>query len=306
MLAQAKKALPGLTTLALVLATIAALSGDRVIYGDPTGPVPLEMPATLGPWSGEKVRFCQSDQCAASFLVSTLPPDAAECPACGAPLGDISVGEMSLLPENTPIFRSAYRRAGHPDVMATFVFSGMERRSIHKPQRCLVAQGNRITDEYTLHVPNDVSDPDSRMSVRVLEISHPVRGADGKVTGQNASVYVYWLFNPERETVHHWVRLGWMLFDNAFRSYRPRWGYASITIPRDPESPDAWRAELEDFLPRLYPTVTALRRDLDSRRDRVFRLSGHSWDSNVYEGDNAALTRHIRPGPAKPAPKKEK
>lgn len=291
MFAEAKKALPGLTALALVAATAAALSGDRALYGDPTGDVPLELPSRLGPWKAETVRFCQSDQCAEAFLESSLEPGAADCPLCGAPLGDISVGEMNLLPENTPIFRKAYRRAGHPDVTVTFVFSGMERRSIHKPQRCLVAQGNRITDEYTLRVPNEPLGPGKKTPVRALEISRPVRDGSGAVVGNAASVYAYWLFNPERETVHHWVRLARTIYDNAFRAYRPRWGYASIAVRRDPDSPDSWKDELADFLPRLYPAVSELRKELDARRNRVLRFSGHSWDANVYEGDNASLTK---------------
>lgn len=303
MFAQAKKALPGLTALALVIAAILALSGDRVLYGDPNGAIPLVMPEALGPWTAETMIFCQSDQCAASFLVSELEPGTSSCPLCGGAMGSISLAEMTLLPENTPIFRKAYRRAGHPDIIATFVFSGMERRSIHKPQRCLVAQGNRITDEYTLHVPLAPEEHARKMPVRALEIARPLRNQDGEISGQAPSAYVYWLFNPERETVHHWVRLFRMLFDNAFRSYRPRWGYASITIPQNPQDPDSWKLELEDFLPRLYPTVVQLRKDLDANRNRVLRFSGHSWDTNEYEGDNAAITHQKRRGrnPAKPS-----
>lgn len=293
---EAKQAAPGVAAVALVAAAIAMLSGGRALYGDPTGQVPLEMPATLGPWTAEPVRFCMNDQCAASFLESQLPEGAAECPVCGSELGSVSVGEKRLLPANTPIFRRVYRRDGHPDVMATFVFSGMERQSIHKPQRCLVAQGNRITDEYTHRAACDRDG--GTLPVRVLEIARPVRDSAGQVVSTDANVYVYWLFNPERETVHHWSRLWRTVWDNAIRSYRPRWGYASITIPRDLNSPDGWKNELDDFLPRLYPVVKKLRSDLDARRNRVMRLGARSWENNVYEGTNAALSSVSAPAPA--------
>ena len=73
----AKEAAPGIAALALVAATVAALSGERTLYGDPTGDVPLEMPEQLGPWTGEAVWFCQNDQCARSFPESELDARAA-------------------------------------------------------------------------------------------------------------------------------------------------------------------------------------------------------------------------------------
>ena len=279
---------------ALIAATAALLSGERVLYGDPTGAVPLEMPETLGPWTAETLVFCQSDQCGASFPKSKLEDGATNCPICGAALGAVSVGETKLLPANTPIFRRLYHRAGHPDIVATFVFSGMERRSIHKPQRCLVAQGNQIVDEYTHRAR---CAPDREMNVRALEMTRPVRSASGEVTGAEDCVYTYWLFNPERETVHHMARLLRMLFDNAFRSYRPRWGYASISVPRQPEKPDAWKEELDDFLPRLYPTIVKLRADMNANRDKSLRLTGGSWEANAYDGENAVLNTSSPPAP---------
>ena len=144
-----KSALPGLAAAALFAGAALLLSGPRTVWGNPTGEVPLELPDELGPWRAERVYYCTSNQCARSWLQSQLPEEPAACPECGAALAGISLGEINLLPDATPIFRRVYRRAGHPDIMATVVFSGIERRSIHRPQVCLVGQGNRILDEYT-------------------------------------------------------------------------------------------------------------------------------------------------------------
>ena len=81
-----------------------------------------------------------------------------------------------------------------------------------------------------------------------------------------------------------------MLFDNAFRAYRPRWGYASIAIQCQPGKPDAWKEELDDFLPRLYPVIVKLRADMDANRDKALRLTGGSWQANAYDGENADLS----------------
>lgn len=321
----AKEAAPGLAALALVAATVAALSGERTIYGDPTGDVPLEMPTELGPWTGETVWFCQNDQCARSFPESELvaraaqapsgeaAPDAAaqaspgetapddaqdaaarKCPECGGALSVVSLGENTLLPVETPIFRRVYHRAGHPDVLATVVFSGMERRSIHRPQVCLVSQGNRILDEFTSSFaagPSDASGRVPKMPLRVLQIMFPLKDpATGKTLSQAPSVYAYWLFNPEYETVQHLARFARMLLDNCFRSYRPRWGYASISIAVDPDDPEAWRGELDDFLPFFRPVIDGVREKLAARRDVPLRLSGTSASANEYRGTNTTTT----------------
>ena len=313
MRAQAEKALrrlaaslPGLAAAALLAGAAILLSGARTVYGNPTGVVPLELPDSLGPWRAERVFYCTSNQCARSWLQSQLPasPTAPvgepediqhsafgiqhSCPECGAPLAGISLGEITLLPDSTPIFRRVYRRAGHPDIMATVVFSGIERRSIHRPQRCLVAQGNRILDEYTRPTRDSLADPDATAPLRVLEIAHPdLDPVTGRAVSQSLGVYAYWLFNPERETVHHLSRFARMMFDNCFRAYRPRWGYASISLSRDPARPDAWQEELDEFLPRFHPIIGDVRAKLDADRSVPTVLEGFSAEANVYAVTNA-------------------
>ena len=319
MQARVKKALPGVACLLLLAGALLLLASPRTISGDPTGAVPLVLPDELGSWHGENMLFCTSDQCGRSYLERDLlaggsradlafgldekmleraggraafhaaptndlsgPVSADACPFCGSPLSVISVGEQTLLPENTPLFRRLYVRPGHPDITATVVFSGMERRSIHRPQVCLVGQGNRITDEYTYQAKIG---PGETFPVRVLEISRPVHGADGRVAGELESVYAYWLFNPERETDSHLVRFLHMTIDNVLRSYRPRWGYASIAIPRDPNRPGSGKGELDAFLAVFRPVVTKVRADLDANRNRVLVVRGSSASANRYEGD---------------------
>ena len=298
MRAQAEKALrrlaaalPGLAAAALLAGAAILLSGPRTVYGNPTGEVPLELPDELGPWRAERVYYCTSNQCARSWLQSQLPGEPASCPECGAPLAGISLGEINLLPDSTPIFRRVYRRAGHPDIMATVVFSGIERRSIHRPQVCLVGQGNRILDEYTRPTRASLADPDATAPLRVLEIAHAdLDPATGKAVSQSLGIYAYWLFNPERETVHHLSRFARMMFDNCFRAYRPRWGYASISIARDPARPDEWQDALDEFIPRFRPLIDGVRARLDAERAIPLRLEGFSAGANVYEGTNAPVS----------------
>lgn len=290
---KAAKMIPGLIVLALILATGHYLARPRVISGNPTGDIPLEMPAQLGEYTSERVIFCMSDQCSRAFRESTLSIEtngvlqsATTCPVCGSDLSPVSIGEMKLLPDNTPIFRREYIREGSPSVQATVVFSGIERRSIHRPQICLVSQGNRITNEYDYEIKNG---PDSTLDVKVLELQQFFDEEDGSKTFVS-SIYAYWLFNPERETNSHLHRFLIMAIDNSLRNYRPRWGYVSINIIRDPRKPDAWKKQLNEFVPLFYPVIEDVRKKLDAQRTITTVIHGRSAEINVYEGETGDVT----------------
>lgn len=328
MRAQAAKAIPGLIALALVVATGVYLGRPRTIYGNPTGEIPLEMPAELGGYQAERILFCSNDQCSRAYRESQLaattnaapasldaspsasldasPPQlaipAATCPSCGSPLSAISIGEAKLLPDNTPIFRREYIREGQPAVQATIVFSGIERRSIHRPQVCLVSQGNRITNEH----PYDVDLGDGRtLRIRVLDIQQVYGGENGEKVIVPAT-YAYWLFNPERETDSHLKRFLYMAIDNSLRNYRPRWGYVSISFERTSLDPEAWKRQLDEFVPLIYPVLTDVREKLDAQRNITTVIHHSSSEINVSKGETGDVTANPRvsgqPSPDAPAP----
>jgi hypothetical protein len=296
---EAKKTLPGLIALALIVGCGVFLSRPRVIYGNPTGEVPLELPAEIGGYKAEQLLFCTSDQCSRAFRESDLllttngvSEVRASCPNCGSPLAPISIGEAKLLPDNTPIFRREYIREGHPAIQTTVVFSGIERRSIHRPQVCLVSQGNRITNEY----PYDVKVGGGKtLRMRVLDIQQVFGNADGTQSVLSA-VYAYWLFNPERETDSHLRRFLYMAIDNSFRGYRPRWGYATISFERDLRDPDAWKRQLDEFVPLLYPVLEDVRQKLNAQRNITTVIRRSSSEINTYEGKTGDVTEnpHLR------------
>ncbi len=292
---KAQKAIPGLIAFVLIAGTAFYLSRPRVIYGNPTGEIPLEMPTKLGGYTAERMLFCNSDQCSRAFRESTLRIETngvvevrTTCPVCDSDLAPISIGEKKLLPDNTPIFRREYIRDGSLPIQATIVFSGIERRSIHRPQTCLVSQGNRITNEY----PYDVkTGPDSTLEITILELQQFYGEADGTKTSVS-SIYAYWLFNPERETNSHLSRFLHMAIDNSLRNYRPRWGYVSISLLRDPKKPDAWKDQLNEFVPLLYPVLEEVREKLDAQRNIATVIQGRSAELNQYDGETGDVTEN--------------
>lgn len=292
---KAAEAVPGLIAVFLIVGTGIFLSRPRIISGNPTGEIPLEMPTEIGGYRAERMLFCVNDQCSRAFRASTLQVEtngiiqtATQCPVCNADLSPVSIGEMKLLPDNTPIFRREYVREGSPSVQATVVFSGIERRSIHRPQICLVSQGNRITHEYDYTVKNG---PVSTLEIKILELQQTFEKEDG-TKERIASIYAYWLFNPERETNSHWERFLYMAIDNSLRNYRPRWGYVSISIIRDPKKPNVWKQQLDEFVPLFYPVIEDVRRKLDAQRTITTVIHGRSSEINVYEGETGDVTQN--------------
>ncbi len=254
--------LPHLIVLGLILATYGILAMPRTLRGRPDGPIPWTMPERLGPYQGEALLFCQDLQCARVARPREVEQHDEDgtpiCPSCESIMDEISIGERISLPADTPIFRKIYRAPDRPDIQATLVFSGTERMSIHRPQVCLVSQGNRIVNERQVQVRIA---PDRTLPVRVIEIVQEYTNAHNERISEPA-LFAYWYFSPERETPNHFTRLMWTAFDNALRNYRPRWGYVSIAFPTHLAQPERHQEILDDFVPRLYPLLETLREDL--------------------------------------------
>ena len=303
------RTLPGLIVLVLVVGVIALLSGRRVLSGNPTGEVPFTMPDTLGQYKSVGIWFCLNGKqnCGRAFEADMIigdpnalrgtnsaesatgtitdPSDASfyVCPYCASDLSEISYGELRMLPANTPIFRKLYYTGGDKNagITATVVFSGIERRSIHKPQICLDAQGSRITNEFPMDI--DIGGG-NKITLRILELKQTF---GDKTVGEpevQHSIFAYWLFNPERETDSHNVRFWHMCVDNALRNYRPRWGYASLTFVVDSNNPELWKAKLSDFMRHFYPLITETRKALDAQRDITVTIEKTSADVNTAAG----------------------
>lgn len=249
-----KRTLPYLICLLLLGSTLGALSIKREFRGNPDAPVNLELPDRIGSYEARDVVFCQGETCARMFEKEEIG-DATQCPACGGALDPISLGEKRLLPDDTPIFRRAYHAGQSRSMMVTVVFSGVERRSIHKPQVCLKAQGNTIRKETTIHV--DLPGRDA-LGVRLLDIASAVPLSDGR-TGQQLGLYAYWFFNPEFETCIHNVRLARMAADNVLRAYRPRWAYVIVSTTRRYTDEERDIQAIKDFVPLLMPVFNEVR-----------------------------------------------
>ena len=281
--ALSKKILIFLVLLAAMLGALAYLMLRKpVLKGNATFPIAWDLPESFGPYEGDALWFCLNSQCARSVSESVLRDvggtNDMRCLYCDGTnrLSRLSLGELMKLPAGTPVVRRLYSARNSPRINASIVFSGLERGSIHRPQICLVAQGFRLTDEYTYDAPLG---GDRTLPMRVVEGDRTTTGPNGDVHIDHL-VYAYWYFSAERETPSYARRLFWISLDNVFRDYRPRWAYASVSMTRPAgASPDYCMKVLDDFVPRLYPFIESVRREMkaaESLPDGV--APEHRWE----------------------------
>jgi len=230
----------------LALAALALTFTVDVNIADQPG-IRMVLPAQLGPWRGTELRFCHNSACLKDFTLDQLT-DPAKCPACGSELFTMSLAEYEQLPKDTEFLKGRYTNAASEEVFASLVLSGRERESIHRPERCLVGQGNSINKSYVLEVPLAGRKP---LGVMVLETSRPVDTHTGK--RELPGYYAYWFAGQGRETPLHWERMFWLGWDRIIHSIAHKWAYIAIAGRRD--SAQLYQDQISSFVGQLYPHV---------------------------------------------------
>lgn len=232
----------------LVLTSLALAFTVDVSIVDEAG-VKVELPDRINAWTGDELRFCQAPACQRDWGLSQVT-NRDECPKCGGKLDSMSKAERDLLPGDTVVLKKRYVDADGHTIFVSIVMSGRERASIHRPQVCLVGQGNEIVDSDVQAVPIAGREP---LDVMVLDMLRRWRSPDGR-QNEYPSYYAYWFVGKGRETPSHFMRMFWMASDRIFHNRSHRWAYISVSGERDAKS--AYREEISSFVGELYPAMT--------------------------------------------------
>jgi EpsI family protein len=173
----------------------------------------------------------------------------------GAYLGfnqDVTAAEKRILPPDTEFAKKRYIGGPGGEVSCEIVLSGSQKKSIHRPQVCLVGQGWTILQEQPVIIPL----PDGRKQrVRVLTLSREMgaRTATG--------YFVYWFVGRDKTTDDHLKRILYTSWDRLAHGVNHRWAYIIVSgiIPGelDPRAPAAQRTleQLLDFARDVIPAV---------------------------------------------------
>lgn len=211
--------------------------------------ISLQMPAEAGEWQGEQIVFCHSDACRWMGLSDEVTEEGA-CPECGLELFSMALVEKQQLPGDTQFLKYRYVHPGGRAMIASIVLGGSERNSIHRPQRCLVAQGFQITASTVERIDLPGRGP---LQVMQLDTLYHRPAAGGRTTAVPIP-YAYWFIGQDRETPYHLVRMFWLAWDRVWHSVAHQWAYVMIQSAGG-VSDEQFLLDLREFMPGWYPQV---------------------------------------------------
>lgn len=240
---------PYFVVIGLMILTSLALAFTIDVKVTNQAGIRMELPDQVGDWVGRDLRFCQNPLCLREFKTDELS-DLEKCPVCGSELSTMTRSENDLLPSDTEILKKEYRNSKGRTLFVSVVLSGKERVSIHRPQVCLVGQGNEIINSTIVPVTFKERKP---LDVMSLEMIRRFRDSEGEAK-ELPTYFAYWFVGQGRETPYHVQRMIWMATDRIFRNVSHRWAYIAITGIRDEQS-EKYKEELQDFVSELYPQV---------------------------------------------------
>lgn len=235
----------------LVVTSLALAYTVDVSIRDEAG-VRTNFPEVVGEWKGEELRFCQNPDHRGDYRISELNGNLETCPECGAELDTMTIAENALLPDDTVLVKNSYKHPSGRIVNSSIVLSGSERSSIHRPQVCLVGQGNEIVKSTVIKVPLPGREP---LDVMVLDLIR--RRKVGDKTYEFKTYYAYWFVGKNRETASHVMRMVYMGTDRIFKNVAHRWAYISVGGPRETSNKDHI-SEIKEFIAELYPEISLI------------------------------------------------
>jgi EpsI family protein len=168
-----------------------------------------------------------------------------------------SEGEKHVLPSDTEIVKKTYRDSAGNLINAEIVLAGAEKRSIHRPELCLPAQGWSINERATMPVKLN----DGR-AIAVMNdfISRTVETSPG-VTHPLESYFSYWFVGNGVTTSSHVMRLFLTSWDRVLHHKNHRWAYVAISAPvlkgfkQDGKNAEETRQMISDFIAEIAPQV---------------------------------------------------
>jgi len=169
----------------------------------------------------------------------------------------LSEGERFVLPKDTEIIKKGYMDASGNLINAQIVLSGAEKRSIHRPELCLPAQGWTINRRET--IPVKLSDGSS-LTVMRNTISRQIEVSPG-VTRPLTGLYCYWFVGKGITTSSHVTRVFLTSWDRIVHHKNHRWAYVVVYAPvlegfqLGGKDVGATQGMISDFISGMVPTV---------------------------------------------------
>lgn len=169
---------------------------------------------------------------------------------------EISEAEKKILPGDTVIVRKTYENIAGDRISCSIVLAGGEKRSIHRPEICLPAQGWSIVSGRIIPVPLKSGE---NLDVMELNLSRPIE-IQPNVFRPLRSEFLYWFVGKDITTADHKVRIFKTSWDRVFHRVNHRWAYIIVSsivtdsIRQGGKTEAETQKMLKDFIAEIVPT----------------------------------------------------
>lgn len=172
---------------------------------------------------------------------------------------EVSEAERVILPPDTEFAKKLYSDGKGENINCQIVLAGAEKRSIHRPEVCLPAQGWTLKNGQVVTIPMDNERP---LQVMKLTIARPVTLQNGEQR-ELTSLFMYWFVGKDISTPHHFVRVLKTNLDMLLHNTNHRWAYIIVSAPilagftPDGKDEAETQAMLEKFIAEIGSSIMA-------------------------------------------------
>ena len=166
--------------------------------------------------------------------------------------------ELEILAKDTGFARKVYTSPAGDKIFVSIVLSGEDMTSsIHRPERCLPAQGWTLQSTSQRTIP--ISDTRSLATTQLSSV-RMVEGKSERLAIRNLTYY--WFVGYTDITASHFTRTVLDLRDRMLRGYDQRWAYVTVsaTVTKGFANPQRSEADttrmLENFISQLVPKLS--------------------------------------------------
>lgn len=173
---------------------------------------------------------------------------------------EISELELQVLAKDTQFARKLYTDGRGSQIFASIVLSGQDLdNSIHRPERCLPAQGWSVADSRVVKIPMQQASLGELEATRL----HNLRKVPSKDGGTVAvySLNYYWFVGSSDMTASHFDRTYMDIRDRILFGYNQRWAYITIASTITAGLTQFGKSEAEtdqivrEFIQQLLPFI---------------------------------------------------
>lgn len=166
----------------------------------------------------------------------------------------ITEREREVLAKDTQFARKTYAGPDGQKIFVSIIMSGDDMTSsIHRPERCLVAQGWSIQGAEK----QELSINGKPLAITKLHNVHPIDLPDQSHALLHNLDY-YWFVGAREMTSSHLVRTGIDIRDRILRGQAQRWAYVTVVayLPLRGSNEDDTAQMIEQFIQELAPKLT--------------------------------------------------